>query len=83
MPQHKSAEKRVRQSERRRLRNKIRKSVLKTAIKKVQAATDKETGMNEFKKATSVIDKMAQKGIIHKNKAANIKSKLSKRINNL
>jgi len=83
MPQHKSAEKRVRQNERRRLRNKIRRSIMKTAIKKVNNATEKETAVTELKKATSVIDRMALKGIIHKNKAANLKSKLTKRVNAL
>ncbi|MCD6115530.1 30S ribosomal protein S20 [bacterium] len=83
MPQHKSAEKRVRQNERRRLRNKIRRSIMKTAIKKVNSATEKETAVTELKKATSVIDRMALKGIIHKNKASNLKSKLTKRVNAL
>ena len=83
MPQHKSAEKRVRQNERRRLRNKIRRSIMKTAIKKVNSATEKETAVTELKKATSVIDRMALKGISHKNKASNLKSKLTKRVNAL
>jgi len=83
MPQHKSAEKRVRQSERRRIRNKVRRSILKTAITKVKTAPDKDTAAAELKHTASVIDRMSQKGIIHKNKAANLKSKLSKRVNSL
>ncbi|MBN1783254.1 30S ribosomal protein S20 [bacterium] len=80
MPQHKSAEKRVRQNERRRVRNVQKRSMLKTAIKKVQAAPDKETAQTELIKTNSVLDRMAVKGIIHKNKAANLKSKLSKAV---
>jgi len=81
MPQHRSAEKRVRQNERRRIRNKQKRSKLKTAIKKVKTAPDKKTAEIELKNAISTLDKMALKGIIHKNKAANIKSKLNKSVN--
>lgn len=83
MPQHKSAAKRVRQSERRRQRNVQKKTMIKTAIKKVNAAEDKKTATAELKNTVSIIDRMAVKGIIHKNKAANIKSKLTKKINNM
>jgi small subunit ribosomal protein S20 len=81
MPQHKSAEKRVRQNERRRVRNIQKRSRMKTAIKKVRTASDKETAKTELVKTVSVLDKMATKGIIHKNKAANLKSKLSNFVN--
>ena len=81
MPQHKSAEKRVRQNEKRRLRNQQKRSRMKTAIKKVKAAPDKETASVELRKTVSILDKMTVKGIIHKNKAANIKSKLTKYVN--
>jgi len=81
MPQHRSAEKRVRQNERRRIRNKQKRSKLKTAIKKVKTAPDKKTAEIELNNAISTLDKMALKGIIHKNKAANIKSKLNKSVN--
>jgi len=83
MQQHKSAAKRVRQSERRRQRNVQKKTMIKTAIKKVKTAEDKGTASAELKNTVSVIDRMAVKGIIHKNKAANLKSKLTKKINNM
>jgi len=83
MPQHKSAEKRVRQNETRRIRNVQRRSKMKTAIKKVQTAKDKETAAAELKKTASLLDRMAIKGIIHKNKAANIKSKLTRMVNHI
>ncbi|NQT27934.1 30S ribosomal protein S20 [candidate division KSB1 bacterium] len=78
MPQHKSAEKRVRQSEKRRQRNVQDRSQLKSAIKKVRTAPDAETASNELKGTVSLLDKLAGKGIIHKNKAANLKSKLTR-----
>lgn len=80
MPQHKSAVKRVRQSEQRRLRNREKRSMMKTVIKKVRTASDKESAKTELQNALSVLDSMAVKGIIHKNKAANIKSKLTKQV---
>lgn len=80
MPQHKSAEKRVRQSERRRLRNKANFSKVKSVIKKVRSSTEKSTAESALKTATKVLDQMAAKGIIHKNKAASQKSKLTKHV---
>ena len=83
MPQHASAEKRVRQSERRRVRNVANRSRMKTAIKKVNAAENKETATTELKTTASLLDKLAGKGLIHKNKAANLKSKLSRKVNSM
>ena len=80
MPQHKSAKKRVRQSETRRQRNFEKRSIIKTAIKKVRNASDQETAAAELKTTSSILDRMAVKGIIHKNKAANLKSKLTKSV---
>ena len=81
MPQHKSAVKRVRQNEKRRMRNVQKRSRMKTAIKKVKSAPDKETASTELKNTISILDKMAIKGIIHRNKAAHIKSKLTRHVN--
>jgi small subunit ribosomal protein S20 len=81
MPQHKSAEKRIRQDEKKRQRNRIKRSKMKTAIKKVKEAPDKETAEKELVKTVSLLDRLAVKGIIHPNKAANIKSKLQKKVN--
>ncbi len=80
MPQHKSAIKRVRQIERRRKRNIMNRSRMRTAIKKIRNAPDKESAVKELSSTLSVIDSMVNKGIIHKNKAANLKSKLSKHV---
>ena len=83
MPQHKSAKKRVRQSEKRRQINVIRRSRLKTAIKRVRQADDKETAQTALKTAVCLLDRMALKGIIHQNKAANVKSKLTRSVNSM
>jgi small subunit ribosomal protein S20 len=83
MPQHKSAKKRVRTNAKRREINKTYKTRLINVIKSVREKKDKESAEKSFQVATAVIDKVAAKGIIHKNKAANQKSKLAKAINKL
>jgi small subunit ribosomal protein S20 len=80
MSKSKSVQKRIRQSEKARLRNKHYKSLMKTELKKVRTAKTKEEAEPLFRKAVSVIDSVAGKGIIHKNKASNKKSKLAKYI---
>lgn len=83
MATHKSAIKRHRQSLKRRAMNRARKSELKTWIKKVRMASDKTTAREAYNKVVSLLDKLAAKGIIHKNKASNQKSKLALFINKL
>ena len=63
------------------MRNIQKKSKMKTAIKKVKNAPDKETASVELKNTIALLDRNAVKGIIHKNKAAHIKSKLTKKVN--
>lgn len=78
-----SARKRARQSERRRLRNNSARSQFRTYVKKVLLAIhkgDKEAANDAFRTAVPIIDRMAHKGIIHKNKAARHKSRLNARI---
>ncbi|MBJ47921.1 MAG: 30S ribosomal protein S20 [Candidatus Marinimicrobia bacterium] len=74
--------KRVRQSIKNRDRNKHYKTLLSTVSKKVKNAT-KENAEEMYSSAAKVIDKIASKGIIHKNKASNRKSRLKKFINQL
>jgi len=81
MPQHKSAEKRVRQNVRRTSRNKGYISKMKTVIKKVRTATEKEKAASALKIAVKTLDQLAAKGVIHKNKASNQKSQLTKFVN--
>lgn len=83
MPQHKSAIKRVRQNAKRAVRNKSRLTRMKTLVKKVRSATSKETATAALKAATKTLDRMASKGLIHKNNAANQKAKLTKFVNKL
>jgi small subunit ribosomal protein S20 len=80
---HKSAQKRARQTVKRTERNKKYKALLKRAVKNVVDAKDKTKGSEELKKTTKLLDRAATKGIIHKNKAANTKSKLTKKVNKL
>ena len=84
MPNHKSAEKRVRQSEKRRAINRGHKTKVRTYIKKLRAALD--SGKSDevqqiLPDAMSVIDKSVQKGVLHKNAAARYKSRLTVRAN--
>ena len=83
MAQHKSAEKRARASARREEHNKAWKSKMRTAVKRVTSAKEKEKATEELRKAKKLFDQLAAKGIIHRNKAANTKSKLTRYVNGL
>jgi small subunit ribosomal protein S20 len=83
MANHKSAEKRNRSSEAKRSRNRIRKNSLKSVVKKLRANQDKKSASEQLVKASSLLDKLAKTNLIHKNKAANLKSKLTKLVNTL
>ncbi len=83
MAHHKSAIKRIQTTARDNIKNKAYISALKTQIKKVRAATSKEEAQSKYVKATSQLDKLVNKGIIHKNKAANQKSRLAVLVNKL
>ncbi len=83
MPQHKSAEKRVRQNAKRRARNRIHRSRMRTMIKKLHAAEEKQQAVELLNNVKAYLDRLAAKGIIHKNKAANYKSALEKSVNEL
>jgi small subunit ribosomal protein S20 len=83
MAQHKSAVKRIRSTERRTKRNVAVKSTMKTLLKKVRSADNKETAQAILKETVSFLDKMAGKNVIHTNKASNLKSKLTKLVNKL
>lgn len=83
MANHKSALKRAKQSEVKRMRNKSTRSAMKTAVKKVQAAKDQgaENTAELMQEAQSVIAKAGKKGILHQNTAARKISRLTKYIN--
>jgi small subunit ribosomal protein S20 len=84
MPNHKSAEKRVRQTERRNEVNRRNRSRLRTSIKKMRTdlqAKDANTIQESLPTTVSMIDKMVSKGVLHKNTAARYKSRLTKHAN--
>lgn len=84
MPNHKSAEKRVRQSEKRRAINRSHRTKVRTYIKKLRAALDSgksEDVQKALPETISVIDKAIQKGVLHKNAASRYKSRLTVRAN--
>ena len=81
MANHKSALKRIRSNEAKRLRNRYQHKSTRTLIKKLRLTTDKSVVIELFKQVSSCLDKLAKKNIIHKNKAANQKSKLAKLVN--
>jgi len=83
MPQHKSAEKRVRISARRHARNKADITEMKKALKKVRGAGTKADAENALKKVVVLLDQLAAKKVIHRNKASNQKSKLTKVVNKM
>ena len=83
MANHKSAIKRIRSNEAKRLRNKYQHKTTRNAMKKLRALTDKKEAETLFPTVASMIDKLAKRNIIHNNKAANLKSKLTKHVASL
>ncbi|PID69306.1 MAG: 30S ribosomal protein S20 [Flavobacteriales bacterium] len=80
MANHKSAIKKIRSDETKRLRNRFQHKVTRTAIKNLKATEDKKVAEVQLRKVVSMIDKLVKKNIIHKNKGANLKSQLTKRV---
>ena len=78
MANHKSALKRIRRNESKRVLNKYQHKTTRNAIKKLRETTDKKEAKKLFITVSSMIDKLAKNNIIHDNKAANLKSGLSK-----
>ena len=83
MANHLSAKKRIRQTEKRRVHNKYYAKTTRNAVQELRAETNKEKATEMFPKVSTLLDKLAKINIIHKNKAANLKSKLSKHVSNL
>ncbi len=83
MANHKSAEKRIRQAESRRLRNRYVGRTTRNSVKGFRGLTDKAEAEKLFPEVCSKLDKLVKKNIIHKNKAANLKSSLSAHMKSL
>jgi len=81
MANHKSSEKRVRQTTVRTLRNRYAAKTMRNALKRIRTSEDKKEVEELFPKVSSMLDKLAKRNIIHKNKAGNLKSKIAKRVN--
>jgi small subunit ribosomal protein S20 len=81
MADHKSAIKRIRQSETRRLLNKYQYKTARNAVRDLRALTDKKEASALFPKVAAMLDRLSKRNIIHTNKAANLKSKLAKHVN--
>lgn len=80
MANHKSSIKRIRSNEAKRLRNRYYAKTTRTAIKALKTTKTKKEAETMLPKIASMVDKLAKRNIIHKNKAANLKSKLTKSV---
>ena len=78
MANHKSAIKRIRSNDKKRLRNRFQHKTARNAIRKLRSVTTKKEANKQFPGVVSLVDKLAKKNIIHANKAANLKSKLAR-----
>lgn len=77
MANHKSSQKRIRQTSVKRLRNRYVAKTTRNSVKGLRATTDKEEAKKLYPQVCSMLDKLAKKNVIHKNKASNLKSKLA------
>ena len=83
MANHKSSIKRIRSNDAKRLRNRYQAKTMRNAVKELRADESKKSANEKLPKVIAMVDKLAKKNVIHKNKAANLKSKLTKKINSL
>ncbi len=83
MANHKSSEKRIRQTEAKRTDNRYYAKTARNAVKKLRTTTDKTIASELLPKVAAMLDKLAKKNVIHDNKAANLKSKLALHVNKL
>jgi small subunit ribosomal protein S20 len=83
MANHQSSIKRIRQAEKKKLHNRYYAKTARNAVRKLRTLEDKKEASELLLKVTAMLDKLAKKNIIHKNKASNLKSKLSLRVNKL
>ena len=83
MANHKSAIKRMRQTKTRNVKNRLQHKTARNAIKSLKETANRKDADKIFADVTSMLDKLSKNNIIHKNKSANLKSKLSKHVNSL
>ncbi|MFA6924697.1 MAG: 30S ribosomal protein S20 [Bacteroidales bacterium] len=83
MANHPSSKKRIRANDKKRVLNRYQTTTARNAVKTLRTTTEKAKAAEMFPKVASMLDKLAKKKIIHKNKAANLKSSLTKLVNGL
>ena len=83
MANHKSAIKRIRQTETRNVRNRYYAKTMRNGVRKLRKETDQVKAAEDYKKVSSMLDKLGRKHVISKNKASNLKSKLALYVNKL
>jgi small subunit ribosomal protein S20 len=83
MANHLSSKKRIRSNDTKRIINRFQHKTMRNAVKKLRSTENKEEASSNLPKVISIIDKLAKRTIIHKNKAANLKSKLTRMVNSL
>jgi small subunit ribosomal protein S20 len=83
MANHKSSIKRIRQTDKKKLHNRYYAKTARNAVRKLRASTDKTAATEMLPKISAMLDKLAKRNIIHKNKASNLKSKLAVFVNKL
>ncbi len=83
MANHKSAKKRIRQTEKRRVRNRYAHKTTRSAVRALRGTTDKVAASTMLPKVFALLDKLAKRNVIHDNKAANLKSSLQLHVNAL
>ena len=83
MANHKSAIKRIRSNDAKRIRNRYQAKTVRNAVKVLRGTTDKNEAISRLPKVIAMLDKLAKKSVIHKNKASNLKSKLMRKVTSL
>jgi small subunit ribosomal protein S20 len=83
MANHKSSIKRIRSNDAKKVTNRYQAKTVRNAVKALRSETTKATAVEKLPVVISLVDKLAKKNVIHKNKAANLKSKLTKKVNAL
>jgi small subunit ribosomal protein S20 len=83
MANHQSAKKRIRQSENKRLHNRYYAKTMRNAVRALRGTADKKEAEEKLPSIYAMLDKLAKRNVIHKNKASNLKSKLTKHVSKL
>ncbi|MEI6747993.1 MAG: 30S ribosomal protein S20 [Bacteroidales bacterium] len=83
MANHKSSIKRIRTNDAKRVSNRYYAKTMRNAVKKFRELTDKTEATEKLPRIASLLDKLAKRSVIHKNKASNLKSKLTRKVNTM